>query len=452
MKRSAITKLIAWKKNPRRKPLLLLGARQVGKTWLMQQFGKQHYKKVAYIRFDLNDRLRDSFGRDYHIPRLLEAIQMDVGFKISPKDTLIIFDEIQECPRALTALKYFCEEAREYHIIAAGSLLGVYEHAGTGFPVGKVDIQHLYPMSYLEFLNATGHELYVDALERQDWSLITDFSDRYIDLLKLYYVTGGMPEAVSTYLDTHDFSLVREVQNNILLGYQRDFSKHAPSSETPFISLLWDSVPEQLARENKKFICKEVQQNLRMRDLEVALQWLLDAGLIHKVQRLSKPAFPADAYRESAFKLFFLDVGLLGAKSGLPVSVVLEGNRIFTEFRGALAEQYVQQELRATAEAVPYYWTTANSQTEIDFLIQMGLDLVPIEVKAEKNLQAKSLKTFCKKFKCPRAVRTSMASWCVQKLPPPDATTPPCRLINIPLYAISQLMKLPDSSHEETAE
>lgn len=441
MRRAAIEQLITWKKNPRRKPLLLLGARQVGKTWLMQEFGKRHFKKIAYIRFDQNDRLRASFEQDYNIPRLLEAIQMDAGFKITPRDTLIIMDEIQECPKALTSLKYFCEEARQYHIIAAGSLLGLYEHTGTGFPVGKVDITYLYPMSFCEFLQATGHELYVEALENQNWQLVTDFGSKYADLLKLYYVIGGMPEAVSTYIESRDFSQVRAIQQNILLGYQRDFSKHAPSDQTPYISLLWDSVPEQLARENKKFMCKDVQPNFRMRDLEIAIQWLMDAGLIHKVVRISKPAFPADAYRESAFKLFFLDVGLLGAKSNLPVDAVLDGNRIFTEFKGALAEQYVQQELRACSNVTPYYWATANSQSEIDFLVQIGLDMVPVEVKAETSLQAKSLKAFCKKYRSTTAIRTSMAPWCVQDMPIDTADTF-CKLINLPLYGVSQMMKL----------
>ncbi len=441
MRRAAIEQLITWKKNPRRKPLLLLGARQVGKTWLMQEFGKRHFKKIAYIRFDQNDRLRASFEQDYNIPRLLEAIQMDAGFKITPKDTLIIMDEIQECPKALTSLKYFCEEARQYHIVAAGSLLGLCEHSGTGFPVGKVDITYLYPMNFCEFLHATGHELYVEALEKQNWSLVTDFGSKYADLLKLYYVIGGMPEAVSTYIESRDFSQVRAIQQNILLGYQRDFSKHAPSDQTPYISLLWDSVPEQLARENKKFMCKDVQPNFRMRDLEVAIQWLMDAGLIHKVVRISKPAFPADAYRESAFKLFFLDVGLLGAKSNLPVDAVLDGNRIFTEFKGALAEQYVQQELRACSNVTPYYWATANSQSEIDFLVQIGLDMVPVEVKAETNLQSKSLKSFCKKYCCSTAIRTSMAPWYVQDMPLDTAETF-CKLINLPLYGVSQMMKL----------
>ncbi len=438
MKRDSLAQLLKWKKNPLRKPLLLLGARQVGKTWLLQEFGRRHFKKVAYISFDLNERLRASFEKDYDIPRLLEALQLNVGFKITPKDTLIIFDEIQECPRALTSLKYFCEQAREYHIVAAGSLLGLYEHSGTGFPVGKVDILHLYPMTYSEFLVATGNELYAEALERRDWGLVTDFASRYIDLLKLYYVVGGMPEAVETYVRTGDFAQVRAVQEAVLLGYQRDFSKHAPPEESPRISLIWDSIPEQLSRENKKFMCKDVQPGLRMRDLEVAMQWLLDAGLIYKVVRVSKPAFPADAYREAAFKAFFLDVGLLGAKAGLPPDVILESNRIFTEFKGALAEQYVQQQLRAACGISPYYWATANSQTEIDFLVQLRMHIVPVEVKAETNLQAKSLKAFCRKFRSPHAVRVSMAPWQEQEMPL-DEDGASCCLVNLPLYAVHLL-------------
>ena len=334
MKRDAIEQLLKWKKNSLRKPLLLLGARQVGKTWLMQEFGKKHFKKVAYISFDSDQRMRNSFEQDYDTKRLLNAIQLAAGFKLTAKDTLIILDEIQECPRAITSLKYFCEEAREYHIVAAGSLLGLFEHTGTGFPVGKVDIMHLYPMSFREFLVATGNELYQETLDAEDWRLIKDFASKYEELLKLYYVIGGMPEAVETYIKTQDFALVRTVQESLLMGYQRDFSKHAPAEETSKISMIWDSVPEQLARENKKFMCKNVQPGLRSRDLDAAMQWLLDAGLIYKVQRISKPAFPPDAYRENAFKAFFLDVGLLAAKTRLPVDVILEGNRIFTEFKG----------------------------------------------------------------------------------------------------------------------
>lgn len=438
MNRDAIEELLKWKKNPLRKPLLLLGARQVGKTWLMQEFGRLHFKKIAYIRFDADERMCNSFEQNYDVNRLLTSIQLAAGFKLTPEDTLIILDEIQECPRAITSLKYFCEEAREYHIIAAGSLLGLFEHTGTGFPVGKVDIMHLYPMSFREFLVATGNELFREVLEVQDWRMVTDFASKYEELLKLYYVVGGMPEAVYTYVKTNDFSMVRAVQNGILLGYQRDFSKHAPPGDTSRISLIWDSIPEQLARENKKFMCSAVQSGLRLRDIESPLQWLLDSGLIYKVARISKPAFPPDAYRESAFKLFFIDVGLLGAKTKLPADIILEGNRIFTEFKGALAEQYVQQQLRSVCSIEPYYWASANSQNEIDFLVQSGLDMIPVEVKAEKNLQAKSLKSFCKKYHVAKAVRTSMASYCEQDMPVAnDGNT--CRLVNLPLYAVHLL-------------
>lgn len=437
MKRDCIVQLLKWKKNPLRKPLLMLGARQVGKTWLMQEFGRKHFKKVAYIRFDQDERMKLSFEQDYDMKRIIESIQLSVGFKITAKDTLIILDEIQECPRALTSLKYFCEDAREYHVAAAGSLLGLFEHNGTGFPVGKVDVMHLYPMTYREFLVATGHELYAEALDKKDWRIVTDFASKYVELLRLYYVVGGMPEAVERYIVTGDFAAVRAVQEGILLGYQRDFSKHAPAEETSRISLIWNSIPEQLARENKKFMCSGVQAGMRTRDLEVAMQWLLDAGLIYKVVRVSKPAFPPDAYREGAFKAFFLDVGLLAAKVNLPVEVILDGNRIFTEFKGALAEQYVQQQLRSACGISPYYWSPANSQSEVDFLVQSGVEMLPLEVKAEVNLRSKSLKTFCKKFRVKKAVRVSMAPWCEQDMPMEDDEI--CRLINLPLYAVHLL-------------
>lgn len=440
MNRHATRQLEKWKNSPLRKPLLLLGARQVGKTWLMKEFGAQHFKRVAYIRFDQNERMRAAFERDYNIQRILESIQLEAGFKITPDDTLIILDEIQDCTSALTALKYFCEEAREYHIVAAGSLLGLQIHRGTGFPVGKVDIMQLHPMSFCEFLEANGHELYVDVLNRGGWQVITDFASSLEELLRLYYVIGGMPEAVQTYIDTRDFALVRRVHENLLSGYERDFSKHAPAAEVPRIAMIWNSIPEQLARENKKFVCKDVQPGLRMRNLECGIQWLMDAGLVSRISRITKPAFPPDAYRDGAFKLFFLDVGLLAAKVRLPVNVLLDGNRTFTEFKGALTEQYVLQQLLATGMQ-PYYWSASNSQAEIDFILQGGLDMVPLEVKAEQNLQSKSLKSFCKKFYTPKAVRLSMAPYREQDMPLEDDGRV-CRLLNIPLYAAHLLPTL----------
>lgn len=441
MLRERISDLKAWAEKPHRKPLLLLGARQVGKTWLMQEFGAQHYKNIAYIRFDLDTEIKQNFEQDLNIKRLLMVIQLHAGFPLEAGKTLIIFDEIQECPHALTSLKYFCEEAHEHHIIAAGSLLGLYEHKGTGFPVGKVDMLHLYPMSFREFLIASGHQLYADLLASHDQTLTNNFSTKLADLLKIYYFVGGMPEAVATYINTGDFNQVRYVQQTLLNGYQRDFTKHAPKEIAPRLSLIWDSIPSQLSRENKKFICKDVRPNFRMRDLELALQWLQDAGLILLVNRVAKPAMPLSAYQEQAFKAFFLDIGLLTAKTELSPRIILEGNRIFTEFKGALAEQFVQQELRTCCQLNPFYWASDNGRSEIDFLIQYDMELIPIEVKAETNLQSKSLKAYCQKHMCPTAVRTSLAGWNEQQVPLGD-TGSTCRLLNLPLFAIHQLTSL----------
>lgn len=441
MKRNAITELREWKENPLRKPLLLLGARQVGKTWLMQQFGAEQYENVVYIRFDLDEDIKQNFKQDLNVKRLLMVIQLHAGFRLQPGKTLIIFDEIQECPEALTSLKYFCEEAREHHIIAAGSLLGLYEHKGTGFPVGKVDMIKLYPMSFREFLQATGHELYTELLDSHDQILTNNFSQKLADILKIYYFVGGMPEAVKTYVSSGDFNRVRRVHEMLLEGYQRDFTKHAPKEIAPRLTLIWNSMPGQLGRENKKFMCSAVQPGMRMRELEPALQWLKEAGLIHLVYRVSKPAMPLSAYCNQVFKAFFLDVGLLAAKAELSSRIILEGHRIFTEFKGALAEQYAQQELRAACRIEPYYWAAENGNGEIDFLIQHDMELIPIEIKAEANLQSKSLKAFCRRHLSRIAVRSSLAGWNEQEMPVGD-NGENCRLINLPLFAIHQLTSL----------
>lgn len=430
MKRAKIKDLERWKENPRRKPLLLLGARQVGKTWLMQEFGRLHYEKVAYIRFDRDEELKQVFERSgYNIPLLLSSVEAKIGFKVEAGKTLIIFDEIQECPHALTSLKYFCEEAREHHIIAAGSLLGVHQHSGTGFPVGKVNIQTLYPMSFTEFLQATGKELLCEHIEAGNWELISSFSETLSQLLRVYYYVGGMPEAISTYIETGDFNEVRHVQEDILTSYAGDFSKHIPASLAAKVSMLWNSVPAQLAKENKRFIYKDVQKNMRAKDLEDALDWLLRAGLIYRINRITKPSLPINPYEDGAFKLYFLDVGLLGAKTGVDASVIIHGNRIFQEFKGALTEQYVQQELRAECGLTPYYWVSESMRAEVDFLVETCMSVIPIEVKAELNLQAKSLKTYCTKHTPPVAVRMSMQNYLQQD----TGATP---LLNLPLYTV----------------
>lgn len=434
MKRNAIEKLKNWKENPRRKPLLLLGARQVGKTWLMQEFGKQHYEQVAYIRMDKDEEMKQSFSNSgYNINRMIRDIEVRMGFKLIPGKTLIILDEIQECPPALTSLKYFCEEAREHHIIAAGSLPGVTQHSGTGFPVGKVNMLHLYPISFTEFLDAMGQEMLCMELRNRNWERINTFAETLADMLRLYYYIGGMPEVVSTYLATKDLAAVREAQHEILSSYSNDFSKHIPATLAAKVSMLWESVPAQLAKENKRFVYKEVHKNMRAKDLEDALNWLIRAGLIYQVNRISKPALPLNPYEEGAFKLYFLDVGLLAAKARLEASVILQGNRIFQEFKGALAEQYVQQELRAECAMMPYYWLSESTRTEIDFLIEHRMSILPIEVKAERNLQAKSLKSYCTKYAPPIAVRASMHNFCKQKI---GNNNPSTILIELPLYAI----------------
>ncbi len=436
MKRYAEQQLIEWKNSPLRKPLLVMGARQVGKTWLMQEFGRKHYKNVAFVSFDDNERMQQAFQGGYDVERLLMVIQAESGVMPQPGTTLIIFDEVQECPRALTALKYFCENAREYHVMAAGSLLGLQVHQGSGFPVGKVDMLHLYPMTFCEYLEAVGQESLVPMLKSADKEMINLFADRLADQLRQYYYVGGMPEAVSVFARTKNYELVRQVHHNLLDGYRRDFSKHAPKELSPRIGMIWESIPQQLSRENKKFMCSGVAPGMRMRDIELALQWLIDAGLIHKVSRVTKAAFPLAAYRDSVFKLFFIDVGLLAAMSDLQSRTIVEGNRIFTEFKGALAEQYVQQQLRATRHRELFYWSSNQSDAEIDFAFACGVSVVPVEVKAEIKLRAKSLLNFCRKQEVPLALRTSMAPFEVNKLPASDGTE--FILVDIPLYAIEQ--------------
>ncbi len=441
MNRHAEQQLLKWKESSSRKPLLIMGARQVGKTWLMQEFGRKYYSDVAYISFDSNENMRLVFESGFDVKRILLMLQAETAKSIHPEKTLIIFDEVQECPRALTALKYFCENAREYHIIAAGSLLGLQVNSGSGFPVGKVDMINLYPMTFSEFLEAEGQQNLAQLAESNDLSMVNAFAARFADLLKQYYFVGGMPEAVSTFVRTHDFSAVRKVHQALLAGYRKDFSKHAPKKLSPRLSQIWNSIPQQLARENKKFICKDVAPGLRMRDMECALQWLTDAGLIHIVHRLTKPAFPPAAYRDKVFKVFFADVGLLAAMADLQAQTILEGNRIFTEFKGALAEQYIQQELRASGEKELFYWSSNQSDVEIDFVFSSGAALIPIEVKAEINLRAKSLFTFCRKQQVKLAMRTSMAPFAVNTIPgktEDDNLT----LLDIPLYAIEQAYAL----------
>ena len=441
MKRRLEQDLKKWKDNPMRKPLLLLGARQVGKTWLMRHFGDENYKDVVYIRFDRNERMRRIFETsNYDMKELLLLMQAETNINIKPGDTLIILDEIQDCPAALTSLKYFCEDLPDYHVMAAGSLLGVKQHHGTGFPVGKVNTMILYPLTFREFMTALEHPHDIDFIELQKWESVKLISDRLTHLLKLYYYIGGMPEVVNTYLQTKDFSAVRSAQNEILSNYANDFSKHVPAMLAAKLSLLWESIPHQLAKENKRFIYKEVDNKMRARDLESAMDWLFRAGLIYRVDRINEPSLPIGAYRDGAFKLYFLDVGLLGAKCELEVSTILEKSAIFKEFKGALTEQFVQQELRAESQISPHYWQSDTFRAEVDFVIQTSMNVVPIEVKAEHNTKAKSLLNYCRKYKPVLAVRISMNDFSENNLETSETTN--ITLLDIPLYATFMLLPI----------
>lgn len=429
MYRDAIEKLEKWKNRKNRKPLIVRGARQVGKTWLMREFGRKNYEKCAYISMDENERMENVFRDAFDIDRILLALEIEAGFKITPEDTLIIFDEVQEIPRALKALKYFCEQAPQYHIMAAGSLLGIALHEGTSFPVGKVDFLDLYPMTFREFLLACGQERFVQLMEQHDYAMMGNFRTELIDYLKYYYYVGGMPEAVQEYVQEKDFRAVREVQNKLLTAYENDLSKHAPAEMVTKIRMLWNSIPTQLAKENKKFVYGLVREGARAREYEVAITWLMDVGLVYKVERVKKPDFPLRAYQDfSAFKLFVLDVGLLGAMSRLNAKVILEGDRMFEEFKGALTEQYVLQQLIVHEENDIFYWSSEKGTGELDFLIQMDDKIVPIEVKAEENLQAKSLRSFVQKYDMKYAVRTSMSDYREQDW-----------MVNYPLYDVGSL-------------
>ena len=429
MKRFALERLKEWKEKPNRKPLIIRGARQVGKTWLMKEFGKTFFEKVAYVNFDSNTRMQQVFDGEINIERIVLAISAETGISVNPENTLLIFDEVQEVPKALSSLKYFCENAPEYAVVAAGSLLGVALHKGTSFPVGKVDFMDLYPLTFQEFLCALGEERFVEILRGKDTDMVTMFRSKYIDRLREYYFVGGMPEVVQTYVDTKDFNQVREIQKNLLNYYQQDFSKHAEISLVPRLNLVWNSIPMQLAKENKKYIYGQIRKGARAKDFELAIQWLLDCGLIHKVHRIEKPALPLKAYMNlDIFKIYLLDVGLLMAMTGLNAQVIIDGNRIFTEFKGALTEQYILQQLIAGENVEPYYYSAENSKGEIDFILQGNTSVIPLEVKAEENLRAKSLKAFCEKYKPKYAVRTSMSDYREQEW-----------MTNIPLYNIDRI-------------
>ena len=383
MYRSAINALLQWKNKDNRKPLIIMGARQVGKTWLMKEFGRTNYDKVAYISFYNNKRMDEVFQNDFDVKRIIMNLNIEAGVTITPGDTLIILDEIQDSPKVLESLKYFCEEAPQYHVVAAGSLLGVTIHEGVSYPVGKVDLLDLYPLNFREFLYAMEEQGLADALETKDYTLIDNFSDKYLFWLKNYYYTGGMPAVVDAFRMHRDYAEARQIQNDIVRQYEGDFGKHIDTHTLPRIRLVWDSVPMQLAKENKKFFFGQIKKGARSSEYELAIQWLVDCGLVYKVNRVNEPNMPLKAYKSmNAYKLFLLDVGLLGALSELEAESILDGNDIFVEFKGALTEQYVLQQLISDTRYTPYYFGTEKATFEQDFLVQRGKDIVPIEVKA----------------------------------------------------------------------
>lgn len=429
MHRLLTDKLLKWKNSKFRKPLILWGARQVGKTWLMQTFGRENFENCVYISFYNNRRMAGLFEADYNPARIIKAISIELHVSIEPQKTLIIFDEVQSAMQVVESLKYFCEEASEYAVIAAGSLLGVSMHEGISFPVGKVDELHLHPMNFKEFLLAMQEPELAGFID--DWRIpeVSEFHEKYTELLKLYFYLGGMPEVVSRYADNRDLSEAREIQLSIINQYEGDFGKHVQPAQLPRIRMTWHAIPIQLAKENRKFFFGQVKTGSRMKDFEIAIQWLNDAGLIHKVHKVEKPGIPLKSYVDfTAFKLFLIDLGLLGALSELDSDSILHGNDIFKEFKGALTEQFVLQELIAANRYTPYYYSGEKSVYETDFVIQQKKNIIPLEVKAEQNLRSKSLKFYYEKFKPEYAVRTSMSNAADEGW-----------LVNIPLWAIGSL-------------
>ena len=426
MYRNAITQLESWKTDKFRKPLIMRGARQVGKTWLLQEFGRTSYAKCVYINFEETPSLQNLFITDFDIERIITVLQIHSGITIA-EDTLIIFDEIQSAERGITSLKYFCENAPQYHVVAAGSLLGMGLHNHVSFPVGKVDFMDLRPLSFCEFLLSLNESNLVKALESKKWNIISMFAEKLKEYLRYYIYIGGMPEVVDAFAQTHDWQLVRRIQNRILNSYEGDFSKHAPAEVVPRIRMVWQSIPSQLAKENKKFIYGVIREGARAKDFELAIQWLVDCGLLLKSHRVSKPGMPLVAYQDiSVFKLFLHDVGLLVAMTGLDLRVITEGNKIFTEFKGALTEQYAMQQLRLEQERYIGYWTNDRSTSEVDFIIQERGNIIPIEVKSGENLKARSFKLFCEKYNPEKAIRTSLSDYKEESW-----------ITNIPLYAVS---------------
>jgi hypothetical protein len=413
LERLILEKLATWKGSKHRKPLILNGVRQVGKTWILKEFGARHYGNIAYFNFDEAEEYKQFFETTKDVSRILQNLVMASGQIIKPHETLIVFDEIQECNKALNTLKYFCENAPEYHVACAGSLLGIALSGPAPFPVGKVDFMDVMPMTFTEFLMANGDANlagYMNSLDRIETMPDAMFNPLH-EKMKMYFVTGGMPEPVRSWTEERDVGLVQQSLSGILGAYERDFAKHAEKKDFPKLSLMWKSIPSQLSRENKKFIYKAVKEGARAREYEDALQWLCDAGLVSKVYRNTAPGLPLSAYDDlAAFKLYLVDVGLLRRLSLLSPAAFGEGSRLFTEFKGALSENYILQALLGQVEAVPRYWATDHPRYEVDFIIQRGNDIIPVEVKADRNIEGASLRKYKEKYgdKVKLRVRFSM--------------------------------------------
>lgn len=425
MERSIYSSLKKWKDSPTRKPLILQGARQVGKTYILKEFGAREYSEVVYINCDDNNDMQNMFV-DYDVDRIIRSLSAISGISIKPSTTLLILDEIQEVERGLASLKYFCEKAPEYHVAVAGSLLGITLHEGTSFPVGKVDMLYMYPMDFEEFLLAMGKEQLVELLRNNSWAALTPLRGMLTELLRQYYFVGGMPEAVKAYVERGDIWEVRSIHSKIIDAYRNDMSKHVPKQQVQRINMVWNSIPSQLARDNKKFIYGALRKGARANDFEIAIQWLVDSGLVHKVHRISKPVVPLKFYEDMAsFKLFLLDCGLLGALSETPPEQILIGDNVFEEYKGAFTENYVLQQLKSLPRTFVYYYSNDNSTLEIDFVVQHEAHVIPIEVKAEENLRAKSLRQFVTDNAGLHGVRFSMSDYREQDW-----------LTNVPLWAV----------------
>lgn len=426
MNRTAVNQLIEWKESTKRKPMLVFGARQVGKTWLIRHFGETYFDNFLYVNFEKEISLRSIFAQDYQPQRIIQVLEAFFDKEIIVGKTLLVFDEIQEAKGALTALKYFNEELNELHIIGAGSLLGIALKAQTSFPVGQVSFLRMYPMSFNEFLQATGNEKLAQLIEQNDWQLLQNLRVKAIELLRQYYFVGGMPEAVQTFIETKNLSKVREVQEAILMAYDNDFSKHASPEIIPRIRMVWNSIVGQLAKENKKFIFGQIREGARAKDFEIALNWLEDYGLIYRVQRTTKANLPLSAYADlNVYKVYAHDVGLLAAMGAVSPKTLIAGDQLFVEFKGAISEQFVVQELKSKGVKNLFYWANDSGGAEVDFILENDQQIIPLEVKASENLQAKSLKIFHTKYPEITCFRTSLSDYREESW-----------MTNVPLYGV----------------